>query len=198
MKAITVMQPWATLIAIGAKTIETRPAPPNGSMRPEGVRGLPGLAIEPGERIAIHAGATPPTEGLRLEQDGEMVETSFVVTNGALLDLCNSESHYMHRGAVIATAVVEDAMPVEPMPRPSGDDFSTHGESVLFTRPGVLWGFDHGAGPYPLHPELPLGDFTLGRWGWLLGDVIPSDPVPVKGKQGVWQLPDGVAALVSP
>jgi len=52
MKAIVVRQPWATLIALGIKTIETRPGPPNGPMRPDGVRGLPGLALERGERRA--------------------------------------------------------------------------------------------------------------------------------------------------
>ena len=55
MKAITVRQPWASMIAAGVKTIETRPAPPNGPMRPGGVRGLPGHRIDRGERIAIHA-----------------------------------------------------------------------------------------------------------------------------------------------
>lgn len=60
MKAIVVRQPWATLIALGVKTIETRPAPPNGPMRPDGVRGLPGCTLERGERIAIVAGAQKP------------------------------------------------------------------------------------------------------------------------------------------
>ena len=46
-----VRQPWATLIALGVKQIETRPFPPNGPMRPEGVRGLPGCSLERGERI---------------------------------------------------------------------------------------------------------------------------------------------------
>lgn len=48
MKALVVRQPWATLIALGIKTVETRPWPPNGPMRPDGVRGLPGLAVERG------------------------------------------------------------------------------------------------------------------------------------------------------
>lgn len=45
MKALTVWQPWATLIAIGAKPYEFRHWTPPRSLR--------------GQRIAIHAGARP-------------------------------------------------------------------------------------------------------------------------------------------
>ena len=60
MRALVVRQPRATLIALRQKTIETRPAPPSGPMRPDGVRGLPGCSLERGERIAIVAGASAP------------------------------------------------------------------------------------------------------------------------------------------
>lgn len=46
MRALVVRQPRATLIALRQKTIETRPAPPSGPMRPDGVRGLPGCSLE--------------------------------------------------------------------------------------------------------------------------------------------------------
>ena len=45
MKALTLYQPWASLIAVGAKTIETR-----------GYR--PPSTLKLGERFAIHAGKT--------------------------------------------------------------------------------------------------------------------------------------------
>lgn len=45
--------------------------------------------------------------------------------------------------------------------------------------------------------EFSLGDFTPGRWGWLLADVRPCDPVPVKGAQGVFRLPADVAEALS-
>jgi hypothetical protein len=44
--------------------------------------------------------------------------------------------------------------------------------------------------------QLQLGDFTPGRWGWLLSDPQPCDPIPCKGKQGVFVLPDDVAAQI--
>lgn len=49
MKALTVWQPWASLIAIGAKPYEFRGWVPPTSLR--------------GQRIAIHAGARPVRKG---------------------------------------------------------------------------------------------------------------------------------------
>jgi hypothetical protein len=34
--------------------------------------------------------------------------------------------------------------------------------------------------------QLPFGDFTPGRYAWLLTDITPCDPVPAKGRQGLW------------
>ena len=47
MRAITLWQPWATLVALGVKTVETRPGP------------APLRLV--GERVAIHAAARRPT-----------------------------------------------------------------------------------------------------------------------------------------
>ena len=56
---ITVYQPYASLIMAGVKTWETRGNPPNGDMRPEGVRGLPGRRINAGDRLAAMFGYLP-------------------------------------------------------------------------------------------------------------------------------------------
>ena len=50
---ITLYQPYASLAIAGIKTWETRGNPPNGDMRPEGVRGLPGRQINAGDRIKV-------------------------------------------------------------------------------------------------------------------------------------------------
>lgn len=50
MKALTLHQPWASLIAVGAKKIETR------DWRPP-------VTIRPGTRFAIHAGKQVYSEG---------------------------------------------------------------------------------------------------------------------------------------
>jgi hypothetical protein len=36
--------------------------------------------------------------------------------------------------------------------------------------------------------EIDLGDFRPGRFMWMLGDVVKfPEPVPAKGKQGIWE-----------
>lgn len=34
--------------------------------------------------------------------------------------------------------------------------------------------------------QLPLGQYDPGRWGWLLTNPEPCEPVPARGRQGVW------------
>jgi hypothetical protein len=37
--------------------------------------------------------------------------------------------------------------------------------------------------------QLPYGDFTPGRYAWLLDDVEPVDPpIPARGRQRLWDL----------
>lgn len=202
MKAIVVRQPWATLIALGFKTIETRPAPPNGPMRPDGVRGLPGCSIERGERIAIVAGASKAQEGLRLGLAGQVTDQEFLVDSGRLLELCNEETWAMPLGAVVATAAVGDAVQVLESGSSRGRSYLWHGphEGPMAHQQGGLWLI----GPGPVnrgHPtrvadQEPLGDFTPGRWGWLLSDVQCAQPIPCKGRQGVFELPADVAEQI--
>ena len=194
MKALVVRQPWATLIALGVKSIETRPGPPNGPMRPDGVRGLPGLAVDRGERIAIVAGATPPEVGLRLGVDAPVTTSEFLVAEGwRLLDLCNEEAHPLPLGAVVCTVVVDDALPIVPRVGSSTGPAEWNGHHRFFSAPHE--GYLTKTTRYELRgyaTQLPLGDFTPGRWGWMLTDPRPCDPVPCKGRQGVFALPDEV------
>ncbi len=88
MKAITLHQPWASLIAHGVKDIETRFwAPPRSLI---------------GQRIAIHAGRT--REVSRKLHPG---------TLRAVLDLFgNGWGGRIPLGAIVATALLEDARQV--------------------------------------------------------------------------------------
>lgn len=46
--------------------------------------------------------------------------------------------------------------------------------------------------------ELLLGNYSRGRWAWLLGNVIALDhPVPCRGKQGLWTLDPETEKLVN-
>lgn len=44
--------------------------------------------------------------------------------------------------------------------------------------------------------ERLLGDYSDGRWAWLLHHVLWVDPVPCKGKLGLWTLPEDVEAAL--
>lgn len=203
MKAIVVRQPWATLIALGVKTIETRPAPPNGPMRPDGVRGLPGLAVERGERVAVVAGASISGLGRSRRRGGRGTRTAlgpaWEVEHDISGLLLRGESlawpYRLPLGAVVCTVGVADALPIidgGAVMRPKDTDrwlaqsWGRVGQplAVVTRGPTVV---DHRP-----TDQLPLGDFTPGRWGWMLTDPRPCDPVPCKGRQGVFALPDEV------
>jgi hypothetical protein len=237
MKAIVVRQPWATLIALGIKTIETRPFPPNGEMRPDGVRGLPGCTLVRGERIAIVAGATDVPERLHLSKVGEWALITRYYTDGlpeirrvgtlgcltpdgsAVRPEAYTDGHaaVLPLGAVVATVTIADALPiVAPMTDPPNDHLCVTSDGHL-----LWWAFTpvlgqrrwsarsrhpmlnertvvDGRGDPDLDPQLPLGDYRPGRWGWLLTDPQPlATPVPCKGRQGVFELPADVAEAVT-
>lgn len=236
MKALTVAQPWASLIVAGVKTIETRPSPPNGPMRPDGVRGLPGLAIERGERIAIHAAARRPKV--------PSYYGPWCVDEHPAYGLYVDEHDGLGReltlslGAIVGTVVVADALPIVDAGTPVGRDphileSGTHPpHHLLICRPAeTISTTGFRVDPVPtwkttkVDAQRPLGDFTGGRWGWLLTDPKPTtvecpsdcarfdgqwpgwmlgsnwdwvpcpvcagakrcDPVPVRGRQGVWE-----------
>ena len=48
-----------------------------------------------------------------------------------------------------------------------------------------------GARPY-YWTEEDMGDFYPGRWGWVLEDVRAIEPVPWRGAQGLFEVPDEV------
>lgn len=145
-------------------------------MCPDGVRGYPGLAIERGERIAIHAAATKRG----IDQTGLAPWGPLLAGDGSF-----RLAQPLALGAIVATAVVHDAMPIAGPSEPA-----TTGERLVVTGDELvmisgLWLYEGGI----LDGQLPLGDYRPGRWGWLLTDVERLDqPLPVRGRQGVWTL----------
>lgn len=101
MKAISLWQPWASLIACGAKTIETRSWP------------APSTVV--GARIAIHAAKT---------KQGIWLATSDEDLIGELIELFPEGPDLLPRGALVATAVVEASLPVERLDPDVYGDFS--------------------------------------------------------------------------
>ena len=151
MKALTLYQPWASLIAHGVKSIETRSWSPPRSLI--------------GQRIAIHASRKREVSG-KLHPE----------TLRAVLDLFgHGWGDQIPLGAVVATALLADARQVAVQ----------RAGRVLAASPSYTgW----------VEPD-PYGDFSTGRWLWLLEDVEPCNPpVPAVGHQGLWDWrPDGEA-----
>jgi hypothetical protein len=143
MRTISLWQPWATLVALGAKRIETRHwrAP----------------AALVGQRIGIHAAKTrthlplahtPPFDG-HLDQ--------------VALPL----------GAVVATAVLDRC-----------SEITERGARELAAR---------------LPDEYAFGLYEPGRYAWVLRDLIAlPEPVPFRGSQGFFDVPDEMLGAAVP
>ena len=171
-KAITLHPEYADAIAEGRKWIETRPSPPNGNMRPDGVRGLPGCAIDQYETIAIHAGA-PRFEIVAKVMFDDVALVSWgkvypFLPDGMSVVKFNKGRLTLHQYHVDSEKFWE-----------SLDDCC-----LVETVNDVT-------------AELPLGDFTAERWAWLIGYAEPlAVPIPCKGKQGVWRLPADITEQI--
>lgn len=172
MKALTLWQPWASLIAVGAKTIETR----SWSTKYRGP-------------LAIHA--SKHYEPFRIDEDHGWVSGSQMLwdRDGDLSS--HSYFHPVPLGAVVATAQLIDCVPTDP---DTMSDFDRLGGGGSVTDPGCYvvggetWLADYGLRTWDLRVNWPLGDFGWERWLWLLADIQPLDPpVPTRGRQRLWE-----------
>ena len=164
MKAITIYQPWASLIALGLKGFETR----SWETKYRG-------------RITIHAGKriVMPHDNWALwnrildfvGSDGEWKEPPLY----ARLDGTALSHKQFPLGAIIATA---DLVGCNQIVRYGGRGGAS-------TDPGWLLIDDE---PYfPTENEYLFGDWTPGRFAWKLENVqLLPEPIPAKGMQGLW------------
>lgn len=185
MKVLTLHQPWATLIAIGAKWIETRPARTH-------VRG----------RVAIHAAATTASidllpgdcegnmeEGWRYGYLGDF-QVGYRSAGGRrdtfISGLERPFDGELPLGAIVATADLFDCVPIYDLER-SRAAVLAHADHVWADHVSLAiyrWLDVHGSWSHH-GDQRPYGDFTDGRWAWLLRDVIPLEqPIPFRGGQG--------------
>lgn len=132
IKAITLWEPWASLIADGRKRIETRHWYTHH-------RGL----------LAIHAGA------MVIEETAQE---------------CGYDPWKMPNRQIVAIAYLGDCVKMD-------DKFiAAHSKA-----------------------EKSLGDFAIGRFGWIITDVLKlKKPVPCNGRQGLWNidLPKSVLPII--
>ncbi len=134
MKAITLTQPWSSMVAIGAKKIETR------SWRTT-YRGL----------IAIHAAKSFPLSAQEVAEDNlDWYRTE-------LKEAGIESIEQFPLGKIVAVANLRNCIPAEEaFPRITVDE---------------SW----------------LGDYSPGRWAWVLSDVHRMiTEVAAKGSLGLW------------
>jgi len=159
MRALTIRQPWASLIAAGVKTIETR----SWSTKYRGP-----LAIHAGRSEAVIAAV-----GNRDVWDA-WGATGYVDDGGVQPGPL---------GAVVATCTLADVVPIVDFDEMPVAPYVRTGKRLGLRLADV---FDGQTFPTDITEQRPLGDFTPGRFAWLLTDITPCDPVPAKGKQGLW------------
>lgn len=167
MKAITIFQPFASLIATGAKRIETRGWPTK-------YRG----------ELAIHAGKTTPAWVAELmSEPSELREICAKYLGWGGID--GRSLHDMPTGVIVATCELANCIEIGPSP-----------QRICTVCKGYLAACGHtnrhteqGVPPIcGVEDEHILGDFTPGRFAWMLTNIKPlPEPIPAKGKQGIWE-----------
>lgn len=188
MRAMTLYQPWASLIVEGVKTIETRPKWSPWSR-----------AI--GETIAVHA-----AKHIARLNEAEAAWAAFTLDQYNATRSTENPSRFppgdqscdsLPLGAVVATCTLVD---VVPMLGYCGTDMGqpthlcgTHGETypLLLHRPD--WSPLDGETEFDVSGQRPFGDFAPGRFALILDNVRKCAPFPCRGYQGLWTLPDRVA-----
>jgi hypothetical protein len=155
MHALSLVQPWASLIVRGSKLIETRSWPTN-------FRG----------KVAIHAS--------KKCAKGELLHLrcswNFCGALGLRMGTSEQLWDVLPFGAIVGVATVTEC-------RPTGDFTNAYLDTP------------RGTSPYQW-TERQMGDFRLGRYGFLLSNIREIEPVPCKGMLGFWRVPQEVAAIV--
>jgi len=194
VKFLTLVQPWASLIAEGHKSIETR-----------------GYSTKYRGPLAIHAGKAKLPKCDRCHGHG-------IVPSGPDYGVdccpeCGGCGHItvgedvvnfdtMPRGVVLAVADLVDVFPMVYPDDPIGQkghlliEGRHDREAMLLCRPSMAW---HTTGNVrhehfefvttDVRSERPYGGYDSGRYAWVLENVRRIEPVPMKGALGIQDVP---------
>lgn len=162
MKALTIWQPWASLIIAGAKPFEFR-----------GWR-VPQAMI--GQRIVIHAGARPirlaEVDDLKSRLDGDDRWTTGLQAAEALPILL--------RAAAKASADFFSDERVEPLPMSAGIGTAVIGEPISGAVAAETFG----------HRMNDSDRNDHANWAWpMLNIEAWPEPIAMRGAQGFWHWP---------
>lgn len=164
MKALSLHQPYASLVAVGVKSIETR-----------------SWATKYRGPLLIHAAKRRPdaTEIMAMEWAGD---ASFFYDDEWYLRTGLGKINRLPLGVVVASCQLADCVPItqgEPVgaSAPRALAGSMPAAFMSADRTGTLrfWrAYEQGWDGLDATPQLPFGDFSPGRYAWLLGDVKPT------------------------
>lgn len=159
MKALTLTQPWASLVAIGAKRIETRSWSTSyrGPIAIHAARGFPGEAKHLCESGGICRAFGWQVCGPTLTQDW-LYESA---RNIKALPL----------GCIVATAELVGTVPTD------RHDFEVNGS------------FHYRDFTFEMtDQERNFGNYEPHRYGWILRNVVPLEtPIAAKGALSLWE-----------
>lgn len=165
MKALTIWQPWASLLACGAKQYETR-----------------SWATSYRGPIAIHAAKKNVFDALTLIPVPVALE---------MKRLIGAEWNDLPTEAVIAMGELVNVWHIVHHPGLDVDTakFINIGAESLTTDKHAS---DFGNYFVPSKQEFAFGDWTPGRYAWEIVNVKMITPVPIKGRQGLWEWRDSL------
>lgn len=166
MKAITLWQPWASLVAEGVKTIETRSwAAPAGLI---------------GQTIGIHAAAKRPRDEWGVEPPSPWTDLYVMAKHYDEIEDVNNPGQFCYRwtgplGAIVATSRLVACLPMVDRMPPQDEWVKPWDVLTLDPWPiRVYWpGYGSARTVQEFSGQLPYGDFAPGRWAWLLDDIAP-------------------------
>lgn len=173
MKALTLRQPWASLVAVGAKRIETR-----------------SWLTKYRGPLAIHAAATRIRSGdIRRKRLPPEIEKALLPAAAARVarewpgELGRGvpvDPWYVPYGAVVAIADLVDVAEIESCDWNAEGWMVKNAESI---EQQDTW----RAARADVRSEIPFGDFRPGRFAWLLTNVQPlALPRPARGALSLW------------
>lgn len=166
MKALTLTQPWASLVVLGEKSIETRswktsyrgPLAIHAAKKAAPLEEWPAGAADELWRPII--GVPPPVEpdDIRLA-----LPKGYIVGTVELVSIRQVHG-YTDQGPILGWPDREE----------SGSSIGDLGKYVNAT--------------HPWEQELAFGDYSPGRYAWLLRNPEAwENPVPARGALGLWE-----------
>lgn len=164
MKVITLTQPWATLVAIGAKRIETR----SWATRYRGP-----LAIHAAAGLGPVGGKHGLLELLSTEPFWGVLRQALYVPNVGYPADAETIAEELDYGAILGQANLFDCVPTERI----GPNW--HRWQYPATDDAAQW--------HMTDQERAFGDYSPGRFAFLLGKPQAfAEPIPARGQLKLW------------